>query len=1398
MEIAIVARRNSLRGWFAYHTRSKRNGARLTGTLYRSGFRNLRIELLEDRLLLAADFGDAPKPYPTLLVDNGARHEATGPRLGAPVDTEPDGQPTVAANGDDLHGVNDEDGVVFGALQVGQANATVTVDVQNAPQGAKLDAWIDFNGDGNWDQNGEHIFASVPVQNGSNLLKFDVPSNAAAGLTYARFRISTAGGLGVVGAAPDGEIEDLTVTVQPPAAASNKFAFAGTIEALGASRVEAADIDGDGDLDLVWSSTSYPTLGVYWSENVGGDFTTHPPTLVDAGSDQFSIADIDNDGDLDIVTIGTYSSNPTMLSQNDGSGHFVERALAPASAPAYLRRSSTLVDIDNDGDLDVEGNSTVGPAYLANDGSGNFSVITPTGFGAVANGVPVDLNRDGDLDSVPLGTSTWIDNTSTGFVTRNLPSTNGNTIIARLVVDVDHDGYLDIVGNTSSQSYLAWLHNNGNGTFTPHYTTFYIDPQLTNAGASGLTAGDVDGDGNVDIVNVRSSSYVEDRGVYWFKNDGAGNFTQQHFSLDVAQNPIQVAYLADIDGDGDLDLIGPSIWADGQAEVAWYRNVSTGVTVAVSPQVVSESSSQGLTYTFHRTDSVAKALTVNFTVSGDATFGSDYTQSGASNFSTSAGTILFPIGVDTVTVLLTPIDDAQPESNESVVLTVSPGDDYVAEGNASAIGTIADNEPADFGDAPGPYPTTLAENGARHVAVGPILGSLRDAEADGQPTTAANGDDTAGVNDEDGVHFGDIRVGETDASVIVHVENAPAGAYLDAWIDFNGDENWGGLMEAICDRVAVHNGDNLIKFSVPSSTLPGTTHARFRLSSAGGLSPYGLALDGEVEDYAITIDPPGPALPTFAPAQAIAANDALDNIVAADFDGDGDVDIAGISNLNNQLAWYENNGQGSFTKHTLDTDADGRSLVAVDIDGDGDTDLVAIVGGYSIRQYLNVGHGNFVASAINYTGVSLLGSISAVDLDGDGDADLLIGADSGSYPLFEWMENKGANGFTEHFIADKTGNIASFDVADLDGDGDLDLVSTSSGSDPRVGWYENDGHAMFTYHTLSAPQYPGQVRAADIDGDGDIDLVVTGSELRVYVNDGAGNFASHTVANSSIGGITVADLDGDGDLDILASFGGGYSQSLVELFNDGLGNFTQRTVDANATIGSGAPVAADLNGDGVLDLVTTGGVYWYRNLASLPGDYNGDGSVNSADYVMWRKTIGASAQPFTGADGSGNGIVGPEDYDIWRAHMGQTRTLTASGASSAASESTTTGVAPAPQEAALVEAPIAQIAISNAILKGDDPSPQLVLIPAFIPGAKAPVAEMMQNPTRSKVKLESTETEHREAGLLSWLDELSGSVSRSFHYESDGFADVAQSTAVNEPIAAETLGKALAHDRLLL
>lgn len=162
------------------------------------------------------DYGDAPDPgYPTLLVNNGARHAiSAGYFLGACVDAEQDGQPDPNATGDDLAGIDDEDGVVFASklIQGKPANVTVTASAAGV-----LDAWIDFNNDGDWDEADEQVFTSLPLAPGANHLSFNVPaSSLPATQTFARFRFSSTGGLSYTGLASDGEVEDYKVEIKRP------------------------------------------------------------------------------------------------------------------------------------------------------------------------------------------------------------------------------------------------------------------------------------------------------------------------------------------------------------------------------------------------------------------------------------------------------------------------------------------------------------------------------------------------------------------------------------------------------------------------------------------------------------------------------------------------------------------------------------------------------------------------------------------------------------------------------------------------------------------------------------------------------------------------------------------------------------------------------------------------------------------------------------------------------------------------------------------------------------------------------------------------------------------------------------------------------------------------------
>ncbi len=166
------------------------------------------------------DWGDAPEPpYSTTMAFNGAHHLILpGFSLGPTVDSDPDGQPTLPADGDDvLDGSDDEDGITFQSALIPGLQTCIDATLTNTAgvQGAFLDGWIDFNANGMWEPH-EHLWnnTSQPLLAGSNILCFDIPAGASRGQTYARFRLSDGGGMMPDGPGPAGEVEDYQVYIE--------------------------------------------------------------------------------------------------------------------------------------------------------------------------------------------------------------------------------------------------------------------------------------------------------------------------------------------------------------------------------------------------------------------------------------------------------------------------------------------------------------------------------------------------------------------------------------------------------------------------------------------------------------------------------------------------------------------------------------------------------------------------------------------------------------------------------------------------------------------------------------------------------------------------------------------------------------------------------------------------------------------------------------------------------------------------------------------------------------------------------------------------------------------------------------------------------------------------------
>ncbi len=315
----------------------------------------------------------------------------------------------------------------------------------------------------------------------------------------------------------------------------------------------------------------------------------------------------------------------------------------------------------------------------------------------------------------------------------------------------------------------------------------------------------------------------------------------------------------------------------------------------------------------------------------------------------------------------------------------------------------------------------------------------------------------------------------------------------------------------------------------------------------------------------------------------------LDDIAAGDIDGDGDVDLVIANDLSGNVVLV-NDGNGNFTNGTagrLVTPPARATYEAdlVDIDGDGDLDLLMVNDDYLPNfVYRNNGAGVFTdvsATALpanaDYSTDQVVG-----DFDGDGDIDWFVGNAQGPGTSKLYLNN-GAGVFVDATVGRLPGTCfadrRSF-AADLDGDGDLDLVLNTGGNylwgPPTV--LRNNGSATFTLVPLGLGT--GLCHAADVDGDGRIDLIdLDGS--RVLRNLGNFTFAAPVpIAGATAGTFVALDQDADGRIDLVGPAG---------LFrNVGNGTFSLVPLSIPTSyLWTTSALAADLDGDGDDDLVST-------------------------------------------------------------------------------------------------------------------------------------------------------------------------------------------------------------------
>jgi enediyne biosynthesis protein E4 len=304
--------------------------------------------------------------------------------------------------------------------------------------------------------------------------------------------------------------------------------------------VSLADVDGDGDLDLMatggYNPTASPTPPHYtWRANVlylndgAGNFTHSDDPEFTRADHPFSgstWADIDNDGDLDAF-IAVQHGRPDIFLRNLGAGRFAREDLGDATATRGSNFAESWVDIDNDGDYDLmSGGPTMeiaGPMLAYRNDDGAFTRVT---------GLPIENGRANPASIL------W--------------------------ADFDNDGDQDlIVTNSAAMRYSnlepaevefpTYYRNDGAWNFARAEGQAFSDPAYSSTAAA---VGDIDNDGDLDL-HVGHYGYGSDNGRdRIFLNDGAGRFVlDTRFEGHVHATETTSAFLTDFDGDGDLDLL---------------------------------------------------------------------------------------------------------------------------------------------------------------------------------------------------------------------------------------------------------------------------------------------------------------------------------------------------------------------------------------------------------------------------------------------------------------------------------------------------------------------------------------------------------------------------------------------------------------------------------------------------------------------------------------------------------------------------------------------------------------------------------------------------------------------------------------------------------------------------
>src|SRR5580698_531682 len=742
--------------------------------------------------------------------------------------------------------------------------------------------------------------------------------------------------------------------------------------------------------------------------------------------------------------------------------------------------------------------------------------------------------------------------------------------------DFNGDGIKDVVtivqtGAAPATNSVAVTLSNGDGTFQL--------PVLTPApgnNSDAFVVGDVNGDGNDDVIIAHQPGAIAASASFdVLLSNGDGSFTVKN-NYPITTNQLIGGVLFDVDGDGKLDAVivdgglpGTVCTALGNGDGTFQAPTSFALTGGrgVNP-VFADLNGDGF-LDIAEDDAATGELTVYLATSA--------TQYGApAQFATSDG-----VNDSCSNTLGDLTGDGIPEiaaancRDNTITIYVNNGDGTFKTGAYSSAGIAPSNNSV--------------------VALGPLGLTIADVNGDGRAdviaTNAGAGDVTVLLGNGDGTvqtpNVGYATGGRPGTPAIIADMNGDGLADLlvaDNQYSFSYMKGYGdGTFRAAVDYYSPTGADGQPSsgFDVATGDFNGdgfTDVVVGNFSNSNdvtvGITVFLSRGDGSLQ-----------------PGVNYGSGGSLAFVTVADFDKDGNLDIAAVDNADGLVQIFKGVGNGTFTTGTTIStgDIDTEKIVAVDLNGDGFPDLaVANAGGSNVGVILNDQHGGFAAQ-VPYPLLNFSIDVVAADVNGDGKLDLLLPESACGCLGVLLGAGDGTFGAENDFlIGNQPYQIA---VGDLNGDGIPDVAVTIddvvSGLGVAVALGVGDG----TFLAANSPAYPTSlqlpvpfasfptsIQMLDLDGDGHMDLIYTNtgySTVGVLYGVGDGTFhnpVEYPTGGGSVG-LALADVNGDGAPDVVTA-SDSVSDATVLINASGSQAAPDYAISANPATATVAPGAA--------------------------------------------------------------------------------------------------------------------------------------------------------------------------------------------------------------------------------